>query len=488
MTGIILKHRYLIIIISIVVTIGGLLLMPGMKTDPDIRNYIPHDMESRINTDLIEKEFGVQDMIMILFRDSVIITEENLLRIKKIDREISRLSSVEKTISLFNTKHIYSQDGAMVVDPAVKRIPSSREETEKLRQELSENPLAMKLVVSSDFTTAAIAATIDKSEPEEKTLARIDSIIAANPGRAEVFTGGLPYIRKGILKDVKRDGLILIPVALIIMLLFLWLAFREWKGMVLPFTVVAMSIALSMGLAPLLGWKMSIISLIVPIMLIAVANDYGIHMIAKYQEVLRENPSMRMEEIVKIVVRKLRKPVIFTGLTTIAGVLGLLTHSIIPARHVGVLTAVGIAFAIVLTLFMLPAWLSMLQPGVKSVSTGVPRRNMLDRLLAKVANLVIKYPVRVLVISAILTIVCASGIFLIRVDSNQENFFPHKHPVRVASELISREFGGSQNISVMVRGDIKDPELLNKLDSWETRTGEIEGVGNVFSIAQVVKR
>ena len=51
-----------------------------------------------------------------------------------------------------------------------------------------------------------------------------------HPGTEKVHFGGLPYLRQAIDKDIKRDGLILIPIALILMLIFLFLVFREWRG------------------------------------------------------------------------------------------------------------------------------------------------------------------------------------------------------------------------------------------------------------------
>ncbi|MFO7853093.1 MAG: efflux RND transporter permease subunit [Bacteroidota bacterium] len=487
MTKLLIKHRYLVIAISLVIGLGGLFMLPKMKTDPDIRNYIPADMESRINTDIIEQEFGLQDMIMIVYKDSCILTPSNLKRIRATSRQLEKLKSIDNIISLFNTRRIYGKQGMMIVDPAVRRFPENEKDIEVLKDQLKSNPLAMGTVVSEDFEMSTIAATISKEIDENITLKDIDSIVNANPGSAEVYYGGLPYIREAIMKDVKRDGLILVPLALLIMLGFLWLAFREWRGMVLPFSIVVLSIAFAMGLAPLLGWKLSILSLIVPIMLIAVANDYGIHMIAKYQELISDNHHDSHESIVRTMVRKLRLPVIFTGLTTIAGILGLLAHAIIPARHVGVLASAGIALAVLLTIFFLPAWLSLLPKSKPLVGGEKISGSLLDRSLSKMANIVISKPRRILVISALLTFVFAAGILLIRVDGNQENFFPKKHPVKQASTLINKNFGGSQSISVMLEGDIKDPDLLKAMDNWTGELKTMDGVGDSYSIATVLK-
>ena len=487
MTKLLIRYRYLVIVVSVTIGLGGLAMLPQMKTDPDIRNYIPSDMESRINTDNIEQEFGLQDMIMILYKDSCILTPSNLKRIRETDRQLEDLKSIDNTISLFNTRRIYGEQGMMIVDPAVKRFPENDEEIEILKEQLKNNPLAMGTVVSEDFKMSAIAATISQETDENIILSEIDSVINANPGSAEVYFGGLPYIRQAIMKDVRRDGFILVPLALFIMLGFLWLAFREWRGMVLPFTIVVLSIVFAMGLAPLLGWKLSILSLIVPIMLIAVANDYGIHMIAKYQELVSHNHDDSNESIVSAMVRKLRLPVIFTGLTTIAGILGLLAHSIIPARHVGVLASAGIALAVLLTLFFLPAWLSLLPKSKPLVGGDKVSGSLLDRSLARLSRLVTSRPRRVLMVSAILTLIFAIGISFIRVDGNQENFFPSKHPVKQASILINKNFGGSQSISVMMEGDIKDPTLLKTMDNWTGEIKTMEGVGDSYSIATVLK-
>ena len=78
MTGFILKFRYIIITICALIGIGSLLLIPRTKVDPDIRNYIPRSIDSRVQTDRIEEEFGTQDMVMILFSDSSILDQDNL--------------------------------------------------------------------------------------------------------------------------------------------------------------------------------------------------------------------------------------------------------------------------------------------------------------------------------------------------------------------------------------------------------------------------
>ena len=87
-----------------------------------------------------------------------------------------------------------------------------------------------------------------------------------------------------------RTGVILIPVSLIIILVILKLNLGSWRNVIMPFSVVVLTTAFSIALIPFLGWKISIITLLVPVILIAVANNYGIYLVARFQELGKLHP------------------------------------------------------------------------------------------------------------------------------------------------------------------------------------------------------
>ena len=487
MTEFIFRYRWIIIVLCFSIGAGSILLIPLNEVDPEIRNYIPQSIESRIATDMIEDEFGVQDLAVVLLTDSCIINKNNLNQIKDIDRSISRISGVSSRLSPFTVKSISGEDGNMIVDPLIKRIPSDSTEAERLGKQILENRFARGIVVSSDLTTASITATINNSEPEKNTIHKIDSVVNATAGNAKINKGGLPYIRGSILKDVGRDAIVLIPVSLLIMLLILKANLGSWRSVILPFSVVALTTAFSIALIPLAGWKISIITLLVPVILIAVANNYGIYLVARFQELVKEHPLTSKKELTKNLLKSLNMPILFSGLTTIAGILGLLTHSIIPARQVGVLAAAGVSLALLMSLLLIPSLIFVSRTNLISKRPGRDKTKLFENILGKLSGMIIKNPGRILLISGILIIILSSGIMFLRIDTNQENYFSAKHPIRQASEIINSKFGGSQTISVMIKGDIKDPEIMKRIDLLTTSLEKEKGVGNVFSISQVVR-
>ena len=488
MTDFIIKYRWIIVAVSFTLAIGIGLLIPSSETDPDIRNYIPEHMDSRVTNDSIEKEFGVQDMIMVLFTDTTILKPGDLRQVREIDRAFSRMDGIGTVNSLFTARKIEGMDGMMVVDPLIDRIPESAEGLESLRQDILANDFARDIVISSDMTSAAITGTINTNVSEYETLTKVDSVIAASSGDAQILTGGLPYIRKYITSDVNHDAVILIPLALIIMLTVLKLSLGEWRSVFIPFTVVILSTLVTMGMIPLCGWKFSIIMCLAPIILISVANNYGIYIVSRHQELRRSGTPMTGRETVRAIIGTLNMPILFSGLTTVAGLLGLLAHSIIPARYVGVLSATGVSLALAMSLLLIPVLIYFQHsPGMKPPPPLRQRNDLISRAIARISSVVVKRPGRVLLVSIGLTLLVGIGAFFLRIETNQESFFPQKHPVRKAAGIINTKFGGSQTISVMISGDIKDPVVMNGIDDLTGYLKGLEGVGSVFSISDVVR-
>ena len=148
----IIRYRWWIIGISfLIAAVFGLQIFRA-EINPDMQSYVYEGMPSRINTDIIEEIFGGDEMILILFESGDVLSRETLTRIKTINKELKKLEGIDETLSLFDAKSIKGEDGAMIVDPAVRRIPETEESREELRKNLTGNKLVYKVLVSEDFT------------------------------------------------------------------------------------------------------------------------------------------------------------------------------------------------------------------------------------------------------------------------------------------------------------------------------------------------
>ena len=322
----------------------------------------------------------------------------------------------------------------------------------------------MGSVFARNFKAVSIAAILSDDFDDAELLAKVENILteAENKFTADekVLKTGLPIMRALNAEIMQHDMRLLMPLGLVIMLIFLFLCFKQLRGVFLPFVVVVMSIIFSLSLLPILGWKFQLLTVILPVILIAVTNDYGIHIIAAYQElaVEQKNPV----QLSRNSVLKLGAPVIAAGITTVVGLLSLSSHIIVPARELGVLAGAGITFALLASLLFIPAILSLLKvktPLKKYKSgaennQGISRKGIIDRILFKIADLVGRKAKTILIFSGLIILALAAGMLRLQVDTNPINFYEEESEIVRATEIVNQNFGGANTISVVARGNI----------------------------------
>jgi len=481
----IIKYRSLIVIVAIAITVLAGLMLPRLEINPNLDKYVPDHLENKAYLKELNSYFGSTEMILVMLHDDDLANPATFKRISALANDLTEVEGISSCISPFDAKEISYDDGFMLMDPLLEEESLETIDYESLKIRIADNQMA-KRFFSEDFTLASIILTKNSDTPDS-VIDSIRTVIAHHPGSEEVLIGGLPYIRYSISGNIKSDMMILVPLALVLMVLMLYFFFREWKGVFMPFIIVAMSIIFSFGVMAILGWKISLISILMPIMLIAIANNYGIHLIALYQELARSPEPMSMIDICKQIYVDLKRPIIITGLTTIAGVLGLLTHSLIPAAQLGVITSVGIGFALMLSIWFLPAMLSYAKLPKASSIAKQEKAMLADRWLMRFSRWVCYHPKLTVGISVIIAVLGTMGVFLVRVDTNIEGYFLGKSEVRRSSELINNQFGGAQFISILFEGDVLQPEILKRMERYEEEIKKEPSVGNVNSPVTLVK-
>jgi len=484
----IIRYRWIIIIATVILAAASIIPLITIKVNPDLESYLPDKMESKVNNDKIGEIFGTYEPVILIFETDDILNSSTLERLEKLSNEFGKMSEFASVISLYTTRDIRSEDGTMVVDPVVKTLPQTPEEREALREEIKKNDLAFKLLVSEDFKYALLLLNSNKTVKDKELIDLIYKKLDEFPGNEKVYLNGQPYLRSEANDKISRDIMILLPIGLLLMLFFFWISFRELKGVFLPFTIVLISIVASMSLIPLFGWELSIIGIIIPVMMLAIANNYGVHFIARYQELNALDPNITMNEIVTEASAYLRKPVILCGLTTIVGVLGLIMSVLLPATQMGVVSSIGIALALILSLTFIPAILSVMKKGKVHFDIEGEKRGKIVHILDHAGRFVTDNPGKMIIIFFAFFALSLAGLFNFRVASDFNDILPQKHPYNKSINITNKAFGGSKMINIMFDGDIKDPDILTKMSKYEEELEKMPGVGSVTSIATIIRK
>jgi len=481
----IIKYRSFIVITAIVITLLSLVLIPRLQVNSNVDDYVPDTIKNKVYLKELDSIFGGSEMILLMLHSEDVVNAETLKRLESLATDLGELEGLDRIISPFSAQEISIDDGLMSMAPFFEDIPKNLAGFESLKQRIAGNSMTNRFF-SEDFSLVSLVL-IKNTRTPDVIIDEIRGIVANHPGSEEVLLGGLPFIRYSIEGNILSDLIVLLPIAMFLMVFMLYFSFREWKGVFMPFLIVLMSIVLSFGLMAFLGWKISLFSILMPIMIIAIANDYGIHLIAHYQELARGEKKLSMKQICKQIYIDLKRPIFITGLTTIGGILGLLSHTMMPAAELGVLTAIGIGFALLLSLWFLPAMLSFFKP--KRHETGLEPKKVpvLERSLESMGNWVTLHPKRIIAISIIVTVIGVAGVFSLKVDTNVESYFSAKSEVGRSTKLINEKFGGSQFISVLFSGDVLSTEVMKRMEVYEKEIIKDQAVGLVSSPVSLVK-
>jgi hydrophobe/amphiphile efflux-3 (HAE3) family protein len=500
----VIRFPWLSIALFVAVAVALGFQFPRVKVDTEMKNQLPKELPTRVNLDKIEKLFGGTDMVMIIMSADDLLAQATLERLQKMSKQMEKVKEFDRVMSLFTAKNLRAEDDVMTVEKTVRRIPKTDESREELRARLKNNKLVYGNMVSKDFKHTVLIGFLGVGASDQVVIDKLNKIVSDNPGPEEVFLGGMPITRVTLSQDIRKDMRKFLPVGLLLMLVFLFFCFRQARGVLLPFLMTVMSIVFVLGLVPLMGWKIHTVTVLLPVILLAVANNYGIHIMARYQENRAENPSMTPKELASTGIIQLTKPVLATGLTTMVGLICLLSHIIIPARQLGVLATLGVAFAMLGSLLFIPAILSFL-PTKARVTKKVEnsdkknrspfsfappvdlKKSALERLLDFLATRLSRRPKTVLVSCVVFALAVGAGTLFIKVDSNPMSFYEKDNPAWRATNLLNKYFGGWAGISVVAEGDIKDPAVMNEIDKLDAHLKRHPLVGTTMSIADVVR-
>ncbi len=483
--NVVVRFPWVFIALFLVITVLAGFNLQNLVIDPEVKNQLPPDIPALVASRSIEERFGGSEMVLVVLEAPDVTDPAVLDQLEAVRDGLAALPMVGRVLSPFDISRIDGADGMLDVGDTIEGRPTTGEERKALREALAANELVYGNVVARDFTAASAIALLKPGAVDSEVIAAVDGVISGIEGPATVSVGGMPSVRDSVSNDIRSDMRRFVPIGLLIVLGFLYACFRQLRGVLLPFAVVVMSVVIAMGLIPALGWKVQMVTVVLPVILLAVANDYGIHLMAKYQEDNVPGADLDAKALAVGVVDDLGTPVLAAGITTIAGLLCLTTHIIVPASQLGILAAVGVAFALVASLVFIPAVLAVLP--VPPPSAHHDDASLLDQGLKAVARFVSDNPGVIVGSIVVTTLALSAGIVKLQVDTNPVNYYPSDSPVAVTSDKVNRYFGGSTEVQVMIEGDVQSPAVMKAIDTIHQTMAKEEGVGYATSIAQVVR-
>lgn len=302
----------------------------------------------------------------------------------------------------------------------------------------------------------------------ERVTAALESLPKYADGKT--YVSGSKAVSSIVGRLLIQDLALLFPIVVLIIAVILFISFRTLRGVLLPLGNVVLSVVWAMGLMGHLGQAITMATMILPIILIAVGTAYTIHVINRFYEDLATHADKR--DAIEATVGNVAVPVFLAGITTVIGFGSLATSSLLPMRMFGVLSALGIFFALVLSLTFTPALMALL-PAPKPRTVTAHQTSRLAEFLGVVGRFVANRARTVVAAAAVVLALFAVFVPRVGFETNTINSFKEGSEIRQASEYLNENFTGITVMTVIVRTDqegaILDPAVLKAMDGLQAR-------------------
>ena len=484
----VLKYPKTIIAFCILITVLMGWNIPKLEIEPDLKAMFPKDFDIIVSMNEMEDIFGGSELIVMSISSDDIFNKSTLKKIDDITAEIEEIEMVEKVLSLTNAVDIKATEDGFEVGELFKGYPETAEEVTAIKQRIIDNEMLYGNIVSKDFKKSAIISILEVTtgdSDDDEISFLFNKVIKKYEGPEQIHIAGMPLTRHEVTNTMQSDIKTLFPFGIVLMIFLLIFCFRSWIGAFLPFIVVIMSIINMIGLMALLRIKFTFIGIMTPVMLIAIANDYSIHIVAHYFEEYKNCDYRSKDLIIKSTLQHLQTPVFLAGITTMIGFLSLQSHILPPVRQLGLFVSFGITIAFILSLTFVPAALKLLDYPV-FLTTGNSTEKM-NRFLRKWGNLFTRHKLSFLLIVALTSLVISTGITRINVDTNPIYFFRESSEIRRGNEVIDKVFGGSSQLAILAKGDIKSPDFLKRIEQLTNFLDEKNNITQTSSIIDQLK-
>lgn len=516
------SYAYIAIAVIAAVTVFFSFMIPKINMDNELRHFFPEKHPSNVRFDQLTKDFGDQYAMDVVVEtdEDTIFRSDYINVIKNITEELSILDNVVKVRSLTNVEFITSKDGSIVAENLLpEQFSGTAAEIQAIKQKIFEWPHAyIGTIISDNFKGVQIVMTLSTKCTPAEVSALYNNTVAIVRENLQTVNGlsykiaGDPVLAEHAKIFMYADLRNLIPLITAVVLLCLFLSFKNIEGTILPLLAVLISTVWTIGTMALIGEPLTIVSSCLPVLLIAVGSAYGIHIINHYYQHLEKQPLVTSREqhnaLVAEILKGVRTPVLLAGITTIAGFISTVTSPIKPLKSFATFSAYGVVIELAVAFALIPALLflkplSLVQKQQRRMSMhAAKQRARLASLGVKMDGEGLTHKIylffnrrRAGFVAMLLAIIGLSvwGVHRLNIESAFLEYFPKNSEIREGVAYIDSHYVGSTGFSLVIDGKTKgsmcEPEILKQMDGLSGfLTDNYADIGTILSFSDFIKR
>jgi predicted RND superfamily exporter protein len=470
-----------------------------LDIDPSANRLLSRDQPAKIFYDHTRRLFGNDETLIITLTADEIFTRETLGVIEQMTERIELIGAVHHVASLSNAVDIRSVGDDIDVSPFTSGLKDGTSSIEDIRSRVLGNPVYAGNLVSTDSKATALVVYFNDISDREYIRGgihkQITAIIEEERGAHDIYMTGTPYLKVAMIGMLIRDLTWIPPIITLILAIVLAFAFRTVLGVIVPLLTVGIGVIFTLGTIAALGYSLSMISILVPPLLMILGLSYSVHVVSEYHQLRRQNESRRA--VVVDTLGHMTLPVLLTGLTTIAGFIALIANPIEAVKEFGIFSAIGVIYISLLSITFTPALMKALdfKHGKWKSGTRTRTQRGFDRFVDRIAIFDLENRRLIFTGSAIIFLLALAGMTRIHVSTESITNFSSESDVRMGFEFVNEKLGGANPFYIVMEGDhtgaFKAPQnlrVLKELQAWLEEQPEIGGTVSIADYLMLINQ
>ena len=485
------KFKYPIIMsVTIIVALLSLSLK-NLAFEGSYKIWFDKDSKIIKDYETFRSRFSGDDTFIVAFKDDQgIFTQKAVTTILQLTEEFKKIEGVQKVDSLSNYQYISSKDDEIIVEDFLY----GDEDLSQKRQLALKDNLILNQLISKDAKTTMIALSLNENIGSDEAVnitvfSQLQSLLKeeANHSGYKFYLTGIPAVTASLVTISQGDAMVLMPLAVMVVVLFLFLIFRSILGILIPSVVIVFTFLTVLSIQILLGYKLNNFTVNIPsfITAIAIADAMHFYLAWIYYKLKGKNT----KEALADALRSNIIPMALTSFTTAVGFATLGLSAIEPIATLGIAITSGAILAFLLTITVVPAILLTLRDDYKVA----PVKIMNLAHIKGYGAFIKRNDKRIVLTFFVLIALVSLGLFKLKVDSNSIKYFTKDTIARSGADFVEKNITGSMRYEIIVDSQkkeaVKDPKFLESVVLFEDALKmHFDNVRFITSLKDIVAR
>ena len=495
----ILRNRFKLLLLLFAVTTFWVTQWKHMRFTFTEANLLPDKHAENIRYNEFLELFGEEGNVLVLaVQDPELFSEGRLEAWNKLSKELGSFEEIDFTISIENLNVLSKnkQIKKLELVPFINEKPETEEDFSQLKQQLfKELPFFENLLFNKETQTIRTAVymktEIVNSAARKKFIYNTFIPLIKKfeeDNQLDVRVSGMPYIRTLNAQNIVDEIGIFVLGAMAVTSLIFFLFFRSLRATFISMIIVLIGVAWSLGTLGLMGYEITVLTALIPPLIIVIGIPNCIFLINKYQQEVAKHGN-QVKSLQQVIV-KIGNATLMTNLTTASGFATFILTDSKLLKEFGIIASINVIGIFILSLLLIPIIYSFLPlPNKKHLNHL--KNKTIDRLVGWMEKNVRKRRINTYIISIVLLVASIIGIYQIRISGSILEDMPQKKEFFKDIMFFDNEFNGIVPLEILIDTKRKDGVLklatLKRMDALGKSIESIPELSPPLSVVNAMK-